>query len=140
MKASHSKNLNWQNRLARTVVVFGVIVGPHPRLAQAATVDVGNSAALVSAIANCSDGDTIVLTNNITVSAEVAISAKGLTIQGNNYSVCVPVTGLNGSGVTNAAGSGLRLCLYVHHTDAKREWAYDRNSPVGRFDKALDEA
>jgi phosphoglycolate phosphatase-like HAD superfamily hydrolase len=39
-----------------------------------------------------------------------------------------------------AVGSGRRLCLYVHHTDAQREWAYDRNSPVGRFDKALDEA
>jgi hypothetical protein len=28
----------------------------------------------------------------------------------------------------------------VHHTDAKREWAYDRESKVGRLDKALDEA
>lgn len=30
--------------------------------------------------------------------------------------------------------------LYVHHTDARREWAYDRQSRVGTFDKALDEA
>ncbi|MNI98460.1 hypothetical protein D3C73_1573050 [compost metagenome] len=28
----------------------------------------------------------------------------------------------------------------VHHTDAKREWAYDRESKIGRLDKALDEA
>jgi hypothetical protein len=28
----------------------------------------------------------------------------------------------------------------VHHTDAEREWAYDRNSQVGKLDKALDEA
>jgi hypothetical protein len=28
----------------------------------------------------------------------------------------------------------------VHHTDANREWAYDRKSDVGRLDKALDEA
>jgi hypothetical protein len=28
----------------------------------------------------------------------------------------------------------------VHHTDAEREWAYDRNSSVGRLDKALDAA
>jgi hypothetical protein len=28
----------------------------------------------------------------------------------------------------------------VHHTDAGREWAYDRESAVGRLDKALDEA
>ena len=30
--------------------------------------------------------------------------------------------------------------LYVHHTDSIREWAYDRTSHVGKFDKALDEA
>ena len=28
----------------------------------------------------------------------------------------------------------------VHHTDADREWAYDRDSPIGKLDKALDEA
>ncbi|MDT4866952.1 hypothetical protein FQZ97_1018400 [compost metagenome] len=28
----------------------------------------------------------------------------------------------------------------VHHTDAEREWAYDRGSKIGRLDKALDEA
>jgi phosphoserine phosphatase len=39
-----------------------------------------------------------------------------------------------------AAGSGARFCLYVHHTDAEREWAYDRESSVGRLDKGLDEA
>ena len=30
--------------------------------------------------------------------------------------------------------------LYVHHTDSIREWAYDRNSHIGRLDKGLDEA
>ncbi len=30
--------------------------------------------------------------------------------------------------------------LYLHHTDAKREWAYDRESSIGRLDKGLDEA
>jgi phosphoglycolate phosphatase-like HAD superfamily hydrolase len=39
-----------------------------------------------------------------------------------------------------AAGPGARFCLYVHHTDADREWVYDRQSPVGRLDKGLDEA
>jgi phosphoserine phosphatase len=39
-----------------------------------------------------------------------------------------------------AAGSGPRFCLYVHHTDAEREWAYDRMSSIGRLDKGLDEA
>ena len=30
--------------------------------------------------------------------------------------------------------------LIVHHTDAKREWAYDRESSIGKLDKAWDEA
>ena len=38
------------------------------------------------------------------------------------------------------AGKGARLGLLVRHTDAGREWAYDRNSDIGRLDKALDEA
>jgi hypothetical protein len=28
----------------------------------------------------------------------------------------------------------------VHHTDERREWAYDRESSVGRLSSALDEA
>jgi phosphoglycolate phosphatase-like HAD superfamily hydrolase len=39
-----------------------------------------------------------------------------------------------------AGGEGPRLALIVHHTDAEREWAYDRSSHVGKLDKALDEA
>jgi hypothetical protein len=39
-----------------------------------------------------------------------------------------------------AAGEGERFCLIVHHTDAKREWAYDRISHIGKLDIALDEA
>ncbi|QXI18366.1 HAD family hydrolase [Pseudomonas hamedanensis] len=39
-----------------------------------------------------------------------------------------------------AAGPGKRFMGLVHHTDAKREWAYDRQSDIGRLDKALDEA
>ena len=38
------------------------------------------------------------------------------------------------------AGSGARFALLVHHTDAEREWTYDRTSSIGRLDKALDEA
>jgi len=39
-----------------------------------------------------------------------------------------------------AAGEGPRFMLYVHHTDSVREWAYDRDSHIGRLDKGLDEA
>jgi haloacid dehalogenase-like hydrolase len=38
------------------------------------------------------------------------------------------------------AGRGARFGLIVHHTDAEREYAYDRESDVGRLDKALDAA
>jgi phosphoserine phosphatase len=38
------------------------------------------------------------------------------------------------------AGLGPRFIILVHHTDEKREWAYDRESWVGKLDKALDEA
>ncbi len=39
-----------------------------------------------------------------------------------------------------AAGNGARLVGLIHHTDAEREWAYDRQSNIGKLDKALDEA
>jgi phosphoglycolate phosphatase-like HAD superfamily hydrolase len=39
-----------------------------------------------------------------------------------------------------AAGPGARFMGLLHHTDAEREWAYDRSSHVGKLDKALDEA
>jgi hypothetical protein len=32
------------------------------------------------------------------------------------------------------------LCVYIHHTDSVREWAYDRESHIGKLDKGLDEA
>jgi hypothetical protein len=37
------------------------------------------------------------------------------------------------------AGTGARFGLLVHHTDDKREWAYDRDSHIGRLDRGLDE-
>ncbi len=38
------------------------------------------------------------------------------------------------------AGDGARFALLVRHTDADREWAYDRKSSIGHLDEALDEA
>ncbi len=37
-------------------------------------------------------------------------------------------------------GEGARFGMIVHHTDAVREFAYDRQSSIGKLDKALDEA
>jgi phosphoserine phosphatase len=39
-----------------------------------------------------------------------------------------------------AAGQGAPLMVYIHHDDADREWAYDRESHIGRLDQGLDEA
>ena len=38
------------------------------------------------------------------------------------------------------AGDGPRFGMLVHHTDSVREWAYDRESHIGRLDRGLDEA
>lgn len=38
------------------------------------------------------------------------------------------------------AGDGPRFGMLIHHTDAAREFAYDRHSEFGRLDKALDAA
>ncbi len=42
--------------------------------------------------------------------------------------------------VWTTAGTGPRLGVIVHHTDAEREWAYDRESHIGQLLRALDEA
>lgn len=39
-----------------------------------------------------------------------------------------------------AGGTGPRFMGIVHHTDAAREYAYDRQSKIGKLDKALDAA
>lgn len=39
-----------------------------------------------------------------------------------------------------AAGQGDNLMVIIHHTDEEREWAYDKDSHIGRLDKALTEA
>jgi hypothetical protein len=39
-----------------------------------------------------------------------------------------------------SAGEGSRFGMLVHHTDAEREWAYDRNSHIGQLQRGLDEA
>ncbi len=41
---------------------------------------------------------------------------------------------------TTMAGDRRRFGLIVHHTDAEREYAYDRHSHFGRLDLALDAA
>ncbi|MFM7314076.1 MAG: hypothetical protein ACKO0M_13075 [Cyanobium sp.] len=40
----------------------------------------------------------------------------------------------------STAGSWPRPGFLVHHTDARREWAYDRDSRIGRLNQGLDRA
>lgn len=37
------------------------------------------------------------------------------------------------------AGEGSRMGILIHHNDAEREWAYDRDSHIGRLVRGLDE-
>lgn len=39
-----------------------------------------------------------------------------------------------------ASNTNKSFMLYLHHTDSVREWAYDRDSHIGRLDKGLYEA
>ncbi|MGB0806517.1 MAG: HAD family hydrolase [Salibacteraceae bacterium] len=39
-----------------------------------------------------------------------------------------------------ASNTHKSFMLYLHHTDEVREWAYDRDSHIGKLDKGLDEA
>jgi phosphoserine phosphatase len=39
-----------------------------------------------------------------------------------------------------ASHTNKSFMLYLHHTDSVREWAYDRDSHIGRLDKGLDQA
>ena len=41
---------------------------------------------------------------------------------------------------TTVGSAGARLGLLLHHDDAEREYAYDRNSKIGKLDQALDAA
>jgi hypothetical protein len=36
-------------------------------------------------------------------------------------------------------GKGARFALIIHHDDAAREWAYDRDSHIGKLVRGLDE-
>ena len=41
---------------------------------------------------------------------------------------------------TTTAEGYPRFGMVVHHTDAEREWAYDRQSHIGKLEKGLDDA
>lgn len=68
----------------------------------------GTYTELTTAITSSADGDIISITNNIVVTAAVA-NSETITINGNGYTISVPVTGLDESGKFNASPSGFRV-------------------------------
>jgi uncharacterized repeat protein (TIGR02543 family) len=77
------------------------------RVSAAGSQSVSNSAQLTSAI-SALEVDTINITSDIVISAELPIN-RSLTINGNGYTVSVPITGLDDSGVLNASPSPFRV-------------------------------
>lgn len=74
----------------------------------AATFSVSTYNELSSAVSSSLSGDTIEITADIVVTAQLSIS-KTLTINGNGYTLSVPVPGLDDSGVLNASASAYRV-------------------------------
>jgi len=44
-------------------------------------------------------------------------------------------TAISNAAMDQTMSDGVRFGLIVHHTDAEREYAYDRNTPFGHLDK-----
>lgn len=92
---------------ACTVFGFVVLSGLSALPARAATVNVASGAAFASAVAAATSGDTVNITQDITITAEVAIT-KTLTVNGQGHILSVPVPGLSDSGVYNTNPSAFR--------------------------------
>lgn len=74
-----------------------------------AATNVSNETELKAAITNASDGANINVISDITITSEVAISGKSITIEGNNHIIKVPITGLDDSGIYNVGSSTFRI-------------------------------
>lgn len=89
-----------------TTMVTALLIIQH--LNAQTTRTAGTYTDLTNAITASADNDIIKITNNIVVTAEVAIS-KTLTINGYGYTITVPVTGLDESGKFNSSPSAFRV-------------------------------
>lgn len=97
-------NLNCRNLVACLLLI---ILGSNPLLAQT-NYNVANAADLATAISNAQNGDQININGDIVVNSEMSIS-NSITINGNNFSVSVPVPGLNDAGISNNNASTFRI-------------------------------
>ncbi|MBI3986949.1 MAG: choice-of-anchor D domain-containing protein [Lentisphaerae bacterium] len=91
------------------VALFACALAFLPWAARSATWNVGDYASLTNALTNAVNGDTIAISQNIMLSNAVPITGKGLTIEGNDYSISVPVPGFDESGIANATPSAFRV-------------------------------
>jgi len=112
MNPSHLANMHLKKSLARTFLGAGIAAGllMNPAPVQATTRYAGDYATLTNVVASAATGDTIEITANITVGAQVLINAKGLSFVGNSdFTISVPVPGLTSSGVVNNNPSAFRV-------------------------------
>jgi len=90
------------------------------------TYNVGTYAELTTAITSSADNDIINFTNNIVTTAQILVT-KALVFNGNNFTITVPITGLNDAGVFNASPSAFMVfyisasgkTIYIHDLTIK---------------------
>ena len=95
-----------KNHLSLFVTLFAISFSTG-LLAQTSR-NVGTYAELTAAYTASVDGDIINITNNIVVTAQLTIG-KTLTINGNSFTISVPVPGLDDMGRFNSSASGWRV-------------------------------
>ena len=120
----------------------------HQSIENSATITAGNN--LINFIQTKVSGDTLYISNQNKCNnlrsrkKEVIVTVNVLNIQKIIGKKPVFASG-NSDGDLQMlewtdSNSYKSFKLYLHHTDSVREWAYDRDSHIGRLDKGLDQA
>ncbi|MEI6622975.1 MAG: InlB B-repeat-containing protein, partial [Actinomycetes bacterium] len=111
MESSHM--VRRSSRRAAVTIVLSLLVALlgaafAPAASAATTYNVATAAELTAAIASAANGDSINVTANIVVSAEVTLN-KSVTVQGNGFTISVPQPGVTSAGANNPAASAFRV-------------------------------
>ncbi|MET0466152.1 MAG: InlB B-repeat-containing protein [Chitinophagaceae bacterium] len=97
-----------RSNAARVIGFFLAAIVSFKNINAQTTRYAGTQTELTNAITASAAGDIISITKNIVVSSQVSLS-KSLTIEGNHYTISVPVTGLNDQGQFNTSPSNFRV-------------------------------